>query len=606
MIGCRWLANVHMILDIEYDEGLDRFVIPVPDKVAIPAINDWPGWKRSVHGNYSAPAWVSAVLMPTKLRATELRWTPRAANKRDSLLRDLQVARDSLQAGPFPIAAQPTERKPKKHQLQGVHAMRNMGWRVLLEDEMGLGKTSTALWAADDARQSRLLVFCPVSAKYNWQDEIIATLGNPWIPIVVDGTSKKRASQFAEAASVYGGRVAIIINYDLLRHLPPEQMDELKRFVTGGMMLCDESHYLKSRDAERTKITKQIAECAKYVTCITGTPIRNLADDLYSQIEIIRPGTWTSFSDFAKRHLVVQTVKFGKREVRKIVGTRNLTELNAVVNTFAIKRLKSEVSDLPPKTYTYPELQLEGELLKVYNAMKDFAKIELQNVMAATDDAAVTIWDPRAKSAVEAAMRCEQIAQGFIGGIPEPLMAKLGGCLELAEKIPGRPHELMFPSSPKITWLLETIATVLAQGGAPIIPSRFNAPMVWLDARLNSMGVKSRVLHGGLSAAEKHLFVKDFQGRQFDVLLVQVKIAEAWNATRCQDMLFLGRDWSPAINRQCEDRAHREGQKGTVNVQIPLVRKTIEVMIDRRLKAKDADATQALKNLTIAELMEAL
>jgi SWI/SNF-related matrix-associated actin-dependent regulator 1 of chromatin subfamily A len=164
----------------------------------------------------------------------------------------------------------------------------------------------------------------------------------------------------------------------------------------------------------------------------------------------------------------------------------------------------------------------------------------------------------------------------------------------------------MLPSSPKIVWLIETIAQVLKQGGAPIILSRFNAPMFWLEMKFASLGVKSRVLHGDLSAAEKHLFVTDFQGGQFDVLLCQVKIAESWNATRCQDVIFLTRDWSPAMNSQGEDRAHRFGQKGTVNVQIPIVRNTIERLIHKKLLAKGVDAEQALRTVTIAELMENL
>jgi SNF2 family DNA or RNA helicase len=90
------------------------------------------------------------------------------------------------------------------------------------------------------------------------------------------------------------------------------------------------------------------------------------------------------------------------------------------------------------------------------------------------------------------------------------------------------------------------------------------------------------------------------------VLLAQVKMCEGFNAFRSQDVLFLGRDWSPAINAQAEDRAHRMGQKGTVNVQIPIVRKTIEVMIHKRLLDKAADAQQALRSVTIEELMEAL
>ena len=603
-----------MNLVIDYDESADRFGIAVPTLTPIPEINVWPGWRRWPSGHYFAPAWVSAIIQAAKashVGGHSLQWTPGAIAKRNQLLADLSSSQAFLTAhglGGKERISWPTERVPRDYQWRGICAMQVMGGRVLLEDEMGLGKTSTTLWALDRMGCKRLLVLCPVSAKYNWEAEIKLTLGDLWSSIVVDGSPKKRAGQLVEWRA-YDPRlsVAIIINYDLLRYLNEDQLVTLKSFSTGHAVVCDESHYLKSRDSERTKLTRQLAAGAKYVTCISGTPIRNLADDLYSQADIVRPGIWTSFSDFAKRHLVIQAIKFGKREVRKPVGTKNLTELNAIVNTFAIKRTKAEVSDLPPQVYSYPELQLEGDLRRVYDAMKDRAKVEIKAVMdSSQSEEPVTIWDPRAKSAVEAAMRCEQIAQGFIGGIPEPLMQQIAPYLLHAERIEGRPNEIIFPNAPKLVWLIEAIETVLGQNGAPIVFSRFNAPMMWLEKRLAATGIKARFMHGGLTAFEKRQFVLDFSGKQFDVLLVQVKIAEAWNATRCQDVLFLGRDWSPSVNSQAVARAHREGQKGTVNVQIPLVRRTIEILIDRRLRAKDADATMALKNLTIAELMDAL
>ena len=608
-----------MILEVDYDRDTQRFLIRPPGKLIVPAINEWPGWKRNPSGTYYAPAWASCILLPSKSRATELRWTPEALRKRDLLLLELNLGRESLEKGPHSMKPTgcPTERKPRPYQLAGVEAMRAFGWRVLLEDEMGLGKTSTALWALLDSHVARCIVLCPVSAKYNWENEFKLTLGPQWPHVlVIDGTPKQRANQFAEIKNACNdgadpAHVAIIINYDLLRHLNDGQWAYLKAFVGAGMLLCDESHYVKDRDAERTKRTLDLAYTARFASCISGTPIRNMADDLFTQVEIIRPGTWTGYWDFANRHLTIQVVRFGKRDVRKVVGAKNVDQLNAIVNTFAIKRLKSEVGDLPPKVHTFPELELDGDHLSFYNKMKEFAKIELQQLI---DNAAwpthaaqtLTIWDPRAKTAVEAALRCEQIASGFVGGIPDPLMSKLGDSLKLAEKIPDRPNELMLPSSPKIVWLLDTIVSVLKQGGAPIVLSRFNAPLFWLEKRLFAMGMAARVLHGGLSAAEKHLFVTDFQGGMFDVLLCQVKIAESWNATRCQDVIFLTRDWSPAMNSQGEDRAHRFGQKGTVNVQVPIVRNTIERLIDKKLRTKGSDAQQALRTVTIQELMENL
>lgn len=611
------------MLTIGYRDGW--FLIDGPQESKLPHLAEWTAWQRRPTGQYAARAWASSVLqVRLDLPGLPLQWTPLAAQRRDELLRRLGDAKTALGGGSLPLAwPTPTGRAPLPHQWRAVHAARAMGWRLQLADDMGLGKTSEALWMAHDAGARRLLIVCPVSVKFNWQAEIAATLGaaseggpEGWHTIVLDGTRKQRADQLAKIrqlhesiASIATVRGAVIVNYDLLRHFDDSQLAVLEAWALEAFAIADESHYLKSRDTDRTEFTARLFKHAKHVVAMTGTPVRDTVEDLYSQVEIVRPGTFRSYTAFADRFLVTREVEFGKRKVRKVVGSKNVEELNAIINTLQIRRRKEDVLDLPPKVHTYPLLELDETTHKVYEAMKRYAKIELERCLTAakgSDEPPLTIWSPRAKSAVEVAMRCEQIAQGFLGGIPEPLLQQITPLLKQAERIPGRPAEVLFPSAPKIRWLVDTIESVILQGGAPIVFSRFNAPLVWLATHLNGLGYRPGMMHGGISATEKQAGVQAFQNSQTQVLLCQVKIAEGWNATRCQDVLFLGRDWSPAINWQAEDRAHRMGQRGTVNVQIPIVQRTVEVLIDRRLAAKDKDAQQALADLTIEELLEAL
>lgn len=588
-------------------------------------VTSWPGWRRggSQEGHfgtlsrYRAPNHPSAVLAVNQ-KALDVFWTERATKARDYILGELQAARVALRHPariPGAHSKLPTSRSPMDHQWAAIEALRHMRWRALIADDMGLGKTSSALWSALDAGALSILVLCPVSVKHNWKREIHETIGDGWHVEIIGGTPKKRASQFAEVAhlTAHGGPVACICNYDVLPWITPEQLDVLRLFVQGEMLICDESHYLKSRKAKRTKAVVYLAEHARHRLLLTGTPVRNLIDDLYQQIEIIRPHTWTSYHDFERRHLVIAPIDFGSgRPVNKITAVKNVGALNEVVNTLQIRRAKEDVLNLPPKILTYPSIELDADTRKVYRAMKEFAKVQLSELAPE-----VSIFDPQARSAVEAVMRCEQIAQGFVGGIPEPLMAKLSeSTLKHAVKIPGRPNELLFPKSAKMAWLVETIENIVTQGGNPLVFTRFNAPMFWLKDELERRMdhftdaasydlPRVRILHGALNAKAKDEAVTGFQGAG-GVLVVQVKMAEGWNATRSQDVIFLGRDWSPAINSQAQDRAYRIGQKGTVNVQIPVVLDTIEIPIHKRLQAKANAAENALRNVTIAQLGEML
>lgn len=578
-------------------------------------ISGWVGWQRQLTGIYTAPAWPSSLIdIDVNVPGLPLQWSAEAARVRDMLTKELAAAKAALASEnpPHPTAIT-TKRVPRGYQTQAVHAMRHMRWRCLLADDMGLGKTSTVLWGVEDCEQDRLLVVCPVSVKFNWAFEIEETLGEEWHTRVIDGTAKQRANIIAQVEHLTKAedkpKTAAIINYDLLLRLTDQQFMALSEFAAGAFMICDEGHYLKSKGAQRSVHARALSNAAAQVVLVGGTPVRDTNLDLYNQIEMVRPGTFRGFSDFEKRHIVYRTIevpgRHGKMRSQLIVaGTKNAEKLNAVMNTLQIRRLKIEVGDIPPKVHTYPSLELDAVTNRVYKAMKDYARVAMLDLVEEHGD--MNVFDPRAQTAVEASLRCEQIAQGFIGGLPEPLIEKIGPSLKHAQKIEGRPRELIFPSAPKIKWLLESIETIMKQGGAPLVFSRFNAPMFWLEKHLNEKKVKTRFMHGGLTAGEKDDAVVDFREKRIDVLLCQVKIAEGWNAQRSQDVLFLGRDWSPAINFQAEDRAHRLGQKGTVNVQVPIVRGTVEVMHHRKLTSKDADAQQALRNTSIQELLEAL
>ena len=597
-------------------------------------IATWAGWKRrpaavSLPGGgrcsiYSARLWESTLLPLLQQRQIELDWDESAPNEMRYHLE--QVLKDGVEAAKVELDPPPSHhaplkwtdewkgRQPMPHQVMAIRALGCMSYRAILADDMGLGKTASAVWAWQQTGLPRALVICPKTVKKNWQREIWETLEDVAV-YVIDGTPKQRANVISEMQAVTGDaefRQVAIINYDLLHRLPDRERDVLKAWTAGQMLICDESHYLKSRKANRTKfVLAHLApqkDGAAARLCLSGTPVRNTLEDLWAQIQIVRPGTWSSFPQFDKMHLVraPMAVDTGRKTkdgqpiqkiLRPVRQSRNTEQLNAIVNTLQVRRKKEDVLDLPPKIFTYPEFELDPPTAKIYKAMKEFALVELAEL---GDD--TPIFAPHAKSALEATLRLEQIAQGFLGGIPERYLEQVTPLLKSAKKIEGRPGHLIFPNSAKIQWLTETIDTVIGQGGRPVIFSRFNTPLFWLVKQWPS----AEMLHGGLNMEQRDDVIGRFQRNGVPVLFCQVKIAEGWNATASQDAIFYGRDWSPAINSQAADRLHRIGQTGTVNVQIPIVSKTFEIYLHKKLRAKEADAEQALKRITIGELRKAL
>lgn len=584
-------------------------------------VRRWPGWARSpLPGKIAerlASRWIApdepASVLGVRSSTLRIEWTPRAASRKRELELELASAKQALAMQDAPRLNLPRARiEPMPHQLRAVLALRHLGHRAMLCDEMGLGKSATALWAMQDADVRHLTIVCPATIKWNWQKEFEQTLGEgsfleepaEQVVFLIDGTPAQRASQFAdlEHAVSHDEPTCTIINYDLLKQLTEEQCHVLANATEG--VILDEAHYIKNRNTERTRMCVQLFGHAERRLLLTGTPVMNTIEDLYSQVTFARPGSWASYHDFAKRHLVINAVKLPgrKRKTRMTVAAKDIDGLNAVVNTLQIRRRKDEVLGLPPKIRTFPELELCDVTAPVYKAMRDFGILELQEF-----EAEETIFAPRVRTAaLHAMMRCEQIAQGFCGGIPEPLLDKLTRYEMKAKRIPGR-DEIVWPEAPKVRWALEALRTLHAQGTPPVLFSRFNAPMIYLRHVLETKDeLHVGLLHGDVPAKQKAEQIEAFQSGKLDVMLCQVKVAQGFNLTRSHDVLFYGRDWSPAINAQAEDRCHRRGTKGTVNVQTPIVRATVEMAVHRKLTAKGANAEQALKDVTVRELMEAL
>jgi hypothetical protein len=218
----------------------------MPESIVVSITKQIGGRRTAV---YSAPVWPTTAL---SLANTTMRveWLEGAQALVERQLEDLRWAREKLKVDRSePDPNWLGERQPMKHQRQAVSAIPYMRDRVLLADDMGLGKTSTSLWAVKYAQGiTRILVICPASVKFNWEREIITTLG--WPSFIIDGTPKQKASIFADILacdSPATPHLCVVINYDLLAGLPDNQLQILKTFVADQALICDESHYLKSR-----------------------------------------------------------------------------------------------------------------------------------------------------------------------------------------------------------------------------------------------------------------------------------------------------------------------------------------------------------------------
>lgn len=546
-----------------------------------------PGYKETKQGPYSPATPASALAV--------LGLIPDHAGAQGILQPHIQ-AKQALQTptGDLPLA--PSGRKLRPHQAQAVKAIRHLGFRVLLADDMGLGKSFVSLyswWISPRAKQ-QLLILCPAYIKRKWAQEIRQAFEDETKqPLLIDGDRAQRANQFAQLADA---QIAII-NYDLLPWITEGQMELLQQFSQGGTTIFDESHYLKNRLSQRTKACMKLQP--DQVMLLTGTPIQNDHTDLFSQLQFLAKH-WRSYWEFEGRYCQMGEMRLGDRKVKKIVGAKRMSELNQIVNCWQVARKIGDVENLPPKIEDTIELTMDESTRKIYDAMKRWWIYEFADI---PDEARV--FTPRAKSALEAALRMEQICQSFVGGAPESMVEMLRRERSRQEitTVKGKSDSFVFPKGAKITWLLETIHDLLLKDHRVVVWFKYNTPLLYLQTVL---GDKAIPLYGGMSNQAKMSAIEEFQEGYGKVFLAQVKMGTGFDLYSAQHQIFFGRDWSPALNRQAAARLHRIGQTGTVYVLTPIISDGIEAYINERLAAKAETAEDALRDISMGDLRRAM
>lgn len=243
-------------------------------------------------------------------------------------------------------------------QKEGVEALLEMGGG-LLADAPGLGKTLSALSFIEGLKHARpAVVVCPRSVKYQWQ----AMAAHEGVSVTVLG-GRCRRSALARRKGIYA------INYDVLDRWADALID-----LGPKVVVLDESHYVKNREARRTKAAMALCAGVPHVLAMTGTPVMNRPMDLWPVLKILRPKLFPSWFRFGQAFGGARLTQWGWR----FDGASNLDELHRQLKGVMIRRRKEDVlKDLPPKTVSVIPLEVG---LKEYRACEeDFARWLVKN-----------------------------------------------------------------------------------------------------------------------------------------------------------------------------------------------------------------------------------
>lgn len=273
------------------------------------------------------------------------------------------------------------KRKPFAHQLQGIQYLLANNEAALL-DEMGCGKSFQIANAIDVMMASgdieRALIAAPMSLIRTWQDELRRAVDVEFN--VVAGTPSQRAKALQSKAPLF------LIHYEGLRL----EEEALAAWVGAkpAAFILDESQRVKNLQAQTTQSALKIRQGAKRCIISTGTPIANRPLDLFAQYLVMDRGRTfgTQFASFKDVfcEIEIQKIPVGRKTIRveRFLGTRNVEELKDRIARTSLRRLKSEVLDLPPVLYKDYVVDLKSDQKTMYAQMRDTLKLEVSQMSA--------------------------------------------------------------------------------------------------------------------------------------------------------------------------------------------------------------------------------
>jgi len=406
-------------------------------------------------------------------------------------------------------------------QRQGVMYALRRGGRVLIGDEMGLGKTVQACALLAVYRDELpALILVPTSLREAWRNALQSWLNVDDRDIACVGATNE--------AKKLDGSTYDIVPYSLVVKLKERLAAKRYRVV-----VCDESHFIKDRRAQRTQAVMPLLKASRRTICLTGTPALSRPIELFTHLEALAPNVFPRLNEFGARYCA------GGGPFGMYTGASNLKELHVMISKLCmVRRLKKDVlKDLPPK--------------------------QRSQVFLAP----------------------EKSAMGEVNGIRkqlDKLRENPAGADSFEEK--RLINELYAASSKAKTKVVCEYLDTLIEGSADSKYLFFAHHTVMLDAVeefLRKKKVQSIRIDGTTPADARGKLVNTFQREAAcRVAVLSIKAAGmGLTLTAASTVVFGEMVWTPGDLVQAEDRAHRIGQLSSVLVQYLHVKDSIDDII---------------------------
>ncbi|WP_314394354.1 DEAD/DEAH box helicase [Leptotrichia shahii] len=467
----------------------------------------------------------------SKIKALQLSQVSRSINEE---LNEIEEFKQLFQKIKKRENKEPSSIKVKlfPYQQIGFNWLKNMydiGFGGILADDMGLGKTLQAISLISEIQLENEdllgIIIVPTSLLHNWKEEFYKF--SDIKPILVEGNAETRKELVKKTE-----KGILITTYQTFRNDVKNYKD--KKF---DVAILDEAQNIKNVSSLVKKATSKLESAVNFA--LTGTPIENSIMELWSIFDFILPGYLDNITKFRKKY----KNSLNNPDSKKIFNLKN------IVSPFILRRTKDEVlTELPEKVENNMIVELSKEQKKLYMAYVKRAKKELRK------------FDKEENNNLKVLAILTKLRQ--ICNSPQLFDENYTGKVA------------------KIELLKELMPDILSNGHRILIFSQFLGTLEEIKEELEKEKVEYFYIDGSVKSKERMEISKKFNSGEGQVVLISLKAGgTGLNLIGADVVIHYDPWWNFAVENQASDRAHRIGQKKSVQVIKLITEGTIEEKI---------------------------
>ncbi len=457
----------------------------------------------------------------------------------------------------------------REYQLKGfgwLWFMYKYGLNGILADDMGLGKTLQALTVLQKAKEvdgsMPTLVICPTTVVFNWESEI-QKFAPELTCLKLAGSDRK--NHFKEIPNYD----VVITSYALIRR-------DIRHFkdINFRYIILDESQNIKNAMSQTAQAVKQLQ--ANHKLALSGTPIENKLEELWSVFDFLMPGFLLSVAEFNARY-VNPIMERQDKTVEK--------RLKLQIYPFILRRMKRDVAkDLPDKVENIAYCELTDEQKDFYLQVLDSTKEEL----------------------------FKSIEQN---GLEKSRLSIFSALLRLRQicchpRLYDKENVKHIMSSGKFEKLKSMLEEIISEGHRVLLFSQFVNMLDIVKGWLEREGIEYEYLTG--KTKDRQAAVEHFNNSKIPIFLISLKAGgTGLNLTGADYVIHYDPWWNPAVEDQATDRAYRIGQTKKVFVYRLITKNTVEEKIQKlkTIKRNLVDSVisvdrNIVKSLTMDDIRE--